>query len=188
MNKFNKWSTLLSCVGAVGTVATAVLAVKATPKAMSIIEEEYTNEVYDYEPMTNARKIKLTWKCYIPAIIAGTTTIACIFGANRLNKHALAALASSYMMLNDSYKEYKNKVTEIYGEKSEACIKEEIAKDHYNKEEVNITDDDTLLFFDYNSLQYFNAKMSDVIQKADIGDGMECYIITSPFDWKMNYI
>lgn len=184
MSKFNKWSTLLSCVGAVGTVATAVLAVKATPKAMRIIEEEENN----HETLTNIDKVKLTWKCYIPAIMAGTTTIACIFGANKLNKHALTALMSSYVMLDNSYEEYKNKVTELYGEESEARIKEEIAKDHYDVEEVDITDNDTVLFFDYNSLQYFNAKMSDVIQKADIGDGMECYIITSPFDWKMNYL
>lgn len=184
MSKFNKWSTLLSCVGAVGTVATAVLAVKATPKAMRIIEEEQN----DHEPLTNIDKIKLTWKCYIPAIMAGTTTIACIFGANKLNKRALTALMSSYMMLDNSYKEYKNKVTELYGEDSEARIKEEIAKDHYNDEEGTIPDDGDVLFFDYNSLQYFNAKMSDVIQKTEMEDGMECYIITSPFDWKMNYI
>ena len=152
-------------------------------------EEEYNNEVYDYEPMTNVRKIKLTWKCYIPAIIAGTTTITCIFGANKLNKRALTALMSSYLMLDNSYKEYKNKVTELYGEQSEARIKEEIAKDHYDDEDVDFSnDDDKLLFFDYNSLQYFNAKMSDVIQKTEMEDGMECYIITSPFDWKMNYI
>lgn len=188
MNKFNKYSTLLSCVGAVGTIATAVLAVKATPKALKIIEEEENNEAYDYEPLTNIRKVKLAWKCYIPAIIAGTATIACIFGANKLNKHALTALMSSYVMLDNSYKEYKNKVTELYGEESETRIKEEIAKDHYDIEEIIATDDDTVLFFDYNSLKYFNAKMSDVIQKADIGDGMECYIITSPFDWKMNYL
>lgn len=185
MYKFNKWSTLLSCVGAVGTVATAALAVKATPKAMRIIEQE---EQTINESLTNIDKVKLTWKCYIPAIIAGTTTIACIFGANKLNKHALTALMSSYVMLDNSYKEYKNKVMELYGEESETRIKEEIAKDHYDVEDIDITNDEKVLFFDYNSLQYFNAKMSDVIQKADIGDGMECYIITSPFDWKMNYL
>ena len=184
MNKFNKYSTLLSCVGAVGTIATAVLAVKATPKAMKIIEEEENN----HETLTNIDKVKFAWKCYIPAIIAGTTTIVCIFGANKLNKRTLTALMSSYVMLDNSYKEYKNKVTELYGEESETRIKEEIAKDHYDVEEVGIPDDDKLLFFDYNSLQYFNAKMSDVIQKTDIGDGMECYIITSPFDWKMDYL
>ena len=184
MHNFNKWSTILSCVGAIGTVTTTVLAVKATPKAMRIIEEEQNN----HEPLTNIDKARLAWKCYIPAIIAGTTTIACIFGANKLNKRALTALMSSYIMLDNSYKEYKNKVTELYGEESETRIKEEIAKDHYDVEESIATDDETVLFFDYNSLRYFNAKMSDVIQKADIGDGMECYIITSPFDWKMNYI
>ena len=33
-------STVLTCLGGVGVVATTVLAVKATPKALQLIEEE----------------------------------------------------------------------------------------------------------------------------------------------------
>ena len=38
------------------------------------------------------------------------------------------------------------------------------------------------MFFDFNTLEYFEAPMSDVIQKTTMEDGMEVYIITSPTD------
>ena len=41
MNRFLKRnaSTILTCVGAVGVVATSVMAVKATPKALILLEK-----------------------------------------------------------------------------------------------------------------------------------------------------
>ena len=77
-------STILTTIGGVGVVATTVMAVKATPKAVQLLEEA---ELQKDEPLTVIDKIKVAGPIYIPTIITGAATIACIFGANVLNLH-----------------------------------------------------------------------------------------------------
>lgn len=177
MNK-SSVSTLLTCIGAVGVVATAVLTAKATPKASERIKKaEYEKD----ELLTKFEKVKAAAPAYIPAIVVGVSTIACIFGANTLSKKSQASLASAYALLDASYKEYSSKTKELYGADADQRIKEEIAKDDYNGDEFVIPDGEQL-FYDLNSMQYFTANLSDVVQKAEIDDGLECYIISTPFD------
>ena len=100
--------TILTCIGAVGVVATAVLAVKATPKALRLIEiaEDHRHDDdpnWTWSPLTKTEIIKTTWKCYVPAVVTGAATIICIFGANTLNRRQQASLASAYALLNRTY-------------------------------------------------------------------------------------
>lgn len=96
--------TILTCIGAAGVVATAVLAVKATPKADSLIKAD-SRRNHDGDPYaaTKLEAVKSCWKCYIPAAATGVATIICIFGANTLNKKQQASLASAYALVNRSY-------------------------------------------------------------------------------------
>ena len=174
-------STILTCIGAIGVIATSVMAVKATPKAIKMIESDSMDN-HDSDPYAYTKKeaIKSAWKCYIPAVVTGASTIACIFGANVLNKHYQASLMSAYALLDHSYKEYKEKADELMGEEFDHKVKEEIAKDKY--EEYEKTDSsEKLLFMDFATLQYFEATMDSVLQKVTMDDGLECYIITTPF-------
>lgn len=174
-------STILTCIGAIGVIATSVMAVKATPKAIKMIESDSMDN-HDGDPCAYTKKeaIKSAWKCYIPAVVTGASTIACIFGANVLNKHYQASLMSAYALLDRSYKEYKEKANELMGEEFDHKVKEEIAKDKY--EEYEKTDSsEKLLFMDFATLQYFEATMDSVLQKVTMDDGLECYIITTPF-------
>lgn len=102
--------TILTCIGAAGVVATAVLAVKATPKADSLIKAD-SRRNHDGDPYaaTKLEAVKSCWKCYIPAAATGVATIICIFGANTLNKKQQASLASAYALVNRSYSDYKHK-------------------------------------------------------------------------------
>ena len=100
-------STILTCVGALGVVTTSVLAVKATPKALALIEAAKEEKG---EELTPVETVQVAGPVYIPAIVTGVSTIACIFGANALNKRQQAALMSAYALLDSSYKEYKAKV------------------------------------------------------------------------------
>ena len=43
-------------------------------------------------------------------------------------------------------------------------------------------DEDETLFYDLNTMQYFTAGIDDVLQKIVTDDGLECYIISTPFD------
>lgn len=151
-------STILTCIGGVGVVTTSVMAVKATPKALVLLEEAKEEKGED---LTKFEIVKVAGPSYIPAVIAGTATIACIFGANMLNKRQQASLMSAYALLDSSYKEYKDKVVEVYGEEADSKIKEEIAKDKYEETDISV-EDGKQLFFDTFSGRYFHSTMIDV--------------------------
>lgn len=146
-------STILTVAGGVGVVATAVLAVKATPKAIQVLEEAKEEK---QEELTVLEKVQIAGPAYIPAIITGAATIACIFGANVLNQRQQAALMSAYALLDNSYKEYRAKVVELYGEEAGNKIKDEIVKDKLEAESITVNDGKRLYFDEYSS-RYFEA-------------------------------
>ena len=150
-------STILTCIGAVGVVATAVAAVKATPKAISLLADA-TDE--KGEKLTKVETAVVAAPAYIPSAIIGASTIACIFGANALNKRQQAALTSAYALLDSTFKEYKNKVKELYGEDGELQVRDEIVKD--NLKDKGSVSDDKQLFWDEYSNRYFESTLVDV--------------------------
>lgn len=145
--------TILTFLGAAGVVATSIAAVKATPKAMTLLEK--TKEEKGGE-LTKLEMVKVAGPAYIPAIAIGASTIACIFGANALNKKTQASIMSAYALLDTSYKQYKNKVKELYGEDSDRNVKKEIAKDKCKDNHIHINNE-KILFFDFYSLRYFES-------------------------------
>ena len=151
-------STILTCVGAAGVIATSIMAVKATPKAMRKIEEAKCEKGSD---LTKSEKLIVAGPAYIPAVITGASTIACIFSANILNKRHQAALMSAYALLDNSFKDYKKKTEELYGEDASSKIREALAKDKYEETEVG---DDKILFYDDFSGRYFESTMETVIR------------------------
>jgi hypothetical protein len=155
-------STILTCVGAVGVVVTAVSAAKATPKALESVNVARETKG---EELTKFEVVKAATPAYIPTFVIGVSTIACVFGANILNKQEQAALTSAYALLDGSYKEYKKKVEELYGKDGEFNVRKEIVKDHYVEEDMNIDLDDGIeLFYDEFSERYFEAKPEDVVK------------------------
>lgn len=157
-------STILASLGCVGVIATAVSAVKATPDACLLIREE-NREKHDGDPYggTKLDAVKACWKCYIPAAIIGVSTITCIVGANILDKKKQGALISAYTLINESYKKYRKKVIDIYGEDADKNIINAIVRD---KEGPSFEQEnkDERLFFDYFSDRYFQSTMENVQQ------------------------
>lgn len=153
-------STILTCIGGVGVVATAVMAVKATPKAIALIEKAKEEKG---EELTKVETVLVAGPAYIPTVLVGVSTIACVVGANVLNKRQQASLISAYALLDNSYKESKAKVKELYGDESIANVRGEIAKDHYANEDITV-DDGKELFYDEFSNRYFESTMTDVIK------------------------
>ena len=152
-------SIILSVLGGAGVVATAVTAVKATCKAIKLIE---VYEEQKGENLTTLEKVKVAGPNYIPAILIGVGTITCIFGANVLNKRTQASLMSAYALIDNSYKEYKKKVTELYGVETHKETISSIAKDKYT-DDINVSDDKQL-FYDEFSHRYFESTLEDVIK------------------------
>lgn len=154
-------STILTCVGGVGVVVTSVMAVKATPKALRLLEEAKEEKG---DALTKFEVVRVAGPAYIPAVISGTATIACIFGANMLNKRHQAALMSAYALLDNSYKEYVNKVNELYGEDADDTITAELAKDAYEADEITLEDLNNQLFYDEFSERYFETTMEKLVR------------------------
>ena len=74
---------ILTGIGIAGMITTTVMAVRATPKALILIEER--KEEIGAEELEVADVVKTTWFCYIPAAITGTLSIACLIGASSVN-------------------------------------------------------------------------------------------------------
>lgn len=152
-------STILTCIGGVGVVATVVTAVKATPKAMALIEEAKEEKGAD---LTKVETVITAAPAYITTAVLGVSTLACIFGANALNRHQQASMMSAYALLENSYKEFKAKVQELYGEGTVEVVRGEIAKDHYKDADIQIHDDKQLFYDDFSG-RYFESTMENVL-------------------------
>ena len=83
--------TILSYLGVVGVAATTIMAVKATPKALSLIENA---EEEKGEKLSKWEKINVAGPVYIPSVITGVATVACILGSNVISKRQPATLMS----------------------------------------------------------------------------------------------
>ncbi len=167
--------TLLSIVASLGVIATAALSVRATPKAIQILKKKCAED--EQEPK-KLDVIKATWHCYIPAALVGISTIGCIFGANALNRRQQASLASAYALISQSYKEYQEKVKELYGEEAHkavmtALVTEKVDKDHtiiatamYGATTLDFgdTDEEIHTFYDCFSNRPFESTISKVLQ------------------------
>lgn len=183
MNKLHA-STILTCLGAAGVIATSIAAVKATPKAEMLLREA---EEEKGDKLTLLEMVQTAGPAYIPSFLIGASTIACIFGANVLNTRQQATLMSAYGLLETSYKEYSKKVKELYGEEADNKVKEEVTKEHYTEIPETIPEGKQL-FFDFKTLNYFESTMDEVLQKVTMDDGLECYIINTPFDSMYDYM
>ena len=153
-------STILTCMGGVGVVTTSVMAVKATPKALTLLEQAKEEKGED---LTTVETVIVAGPSYIPAALVGFGTIACIFGANALNKRQQVALMSAYALLDNSYKEYRNKLKELYGEEAHESINGAIANDIYENSDIE-QHENKLLFYDEFSKRYFESSMENVMR------------------------
>lgn len=151
---------ILVGIGISGMVATTILAVRATPKALVLIEEAKREKESD--SLTPVETIQAAWKCYIPAAVTGMASIACIIGSNSVNAKRSAALATAYTLSENALREYKDKVVETIGEKKEKEVRNAIAKDKIEKNpvssnEVILTKKGDTLCYDALSGRYFKS-------------------------------
>lgn len=160
---------ILTGIGIAGMITTTVMAVRATPKALILIEER--KEEIGAEKLEAMDMVKTAWACYIPAAITGTLSVACLIGASSVNARRNAALATAYTLSESALKDYKGKVIEMFGEKKNEAVKDAIAKDKVEKNpvvtrEVIITEKGNTLCYDAISGRYFKGDI-DKIKKAE---------------------
>lgn len=121
--------TILTCIGAAGMISTVIFAVKATPKAIELLEEEKKAQG---EELTKVDIVLTAGPAYIPTIALGTATLACFFGANVLSQKQTRSLTAAYALLERTYNDYRNKLIELHGEEMDKEIRDAIVRDHAN--------------------------------------------------------
>lgn len=151
--------TILSCAGAVGVVLTAITAANASLKAMYNVDEVEWGE---RRTLNKKEAFLVAAPAYIPTVLVGSATIACIFGANLLNQRQQSALVSAYMLLDTAFKDYKAKTAQLYGEDADQKIRSEIVKDKYKDAPVVVRSDETMLFYEEHYGHIFERTMLEV--------------------------
>lgn len=138
MAVFKHSPEILTGLGIAGMITSTVLAVQATPKALELVKER--KEELDYEETDKlpvAETVKAAWKCYIPAVVTGATSVVCLIGASSVNLRRNAALTAAYNLSATALAEYKDKVIETVGEKKEREIRDKVSEERINKNPAN---------------------------------------------------
>lgn len=149
---------ILVVAGIAGTVVSAVLACKATTKVAEILDEtkgtldtihegmktgaingqEYTTEdgKKDTVVVYAQTGMKLA-KLYGPAIILGTLSITSILASNNILRKRNVALVAAYAAIDKSFKEYRGRVIERFGEQVDTELKYGIKAKKFEEIEVD---------------------------------------------------
>lgn len=149
---------ILVVAGIAGTVVSAVLACKATTKVAEILDEtkgtldtihegmetgaingqEYTTEdgKKDTVEVYAQTGMKLA-KLYGPAIILGTLSITSILASNNILRKRNVALGAAYAAIDKSFKEYRGRVIERFGEQVDTELKYGIKAKKFEEIEVD---------------------------------------------------
>lgn len=150
---------ILTIAGSAGVVITTILAVKATPKAIELIEEA---EDEKGEKLTTIEKIKIGWKPYIGTGISALSTIICVVSIQYLNTKKQASIISAYTLLDNAFKQYRDNIKLLYTEEADTLAKQEIVRAKYDPD--CIPDEDEDLFFDYQGMRFFTSTFTNVMQ------------------------
>ena len=149
---------ILVMAGIAGTVVSAVLACNATTKVAEILDEtkgtldtihegmetgaingqEYTTEdgKKDTVVVYAQTGMKLA-KLYAPAIILGTLSITSILASNNILRKRNVALGAAYAAIDKSFKEYRGRVIERFGEQVDTELKYGIKAKKFEEIEVD---------------------------------------------------
>lgn len=183
---------ILTGIGIAGMIGATFMAVKATPKALYLIESK--KEEAEVEKLTPVETIKTCWTCYIPATLTTVLSAVCLIGASTVSAKRNAALATAYSISEAALREYQEKVVEVIGEKKEKAVRDAVAKDQIErdpvtKSEVVIIDSNSnTLCYEPLSGRYFKSTI-DKIKKAEIKLDrqmiQEMYVSLNDFYWEI---
>ncbi len=162
---------ILMGVGIAGMITTTVLAIKATPKALQLIENKKKES--DTEKLESIDVIKATWKCYIPALVTMVGSATCLIGANSIKNKRYAVLATACSLSEHAFSDYKDKVIDVIGEKKEQEVHDTIARDNIKNtpvinNDVIITGNGEMLCYDNISGRYFKSDYERIRQARHI--------------------
>lgn len=177
---------ILVVSGVVGVVTSGIMACKATTKLSSILDEtketvekieevaanpDMVSEEYTQEDAKKDKVIVYTQtglkiaKLYGPSIIIGTLSIGAILTGSNIFRKRNMALAAAYATIDKSFKEYRGRVIERFGEDMDRELK-------YNVKTKEIKE----------QIEDENGKKKTVKTKIDVVDPNEISEFSVMFD------
>lgn len=150
---------ILMVAGVAGVVVSAVMACKATLKVDAVMDEtkEKMDKIHKAEEdgatesgedyfIEDAKKdtaivyaqtgLKLA-KIYAPAVVIGALSITSILASNNILRKRNVALAAAYATVDKSFKEYRNRVIEKFGQEIDRELKYNIKAEKVTATEVD---------------------------------------------------
>lgn len=183
--------TILAALAIAGVGGVIVATVKATPKALKLLEEkdkkmeelkaeyessseeEMTDEAYAKQKRTVIIDTGLQLaKVYAPVVIIAGVTIVSIVCANKINLKRLATVTSLYSVSEKTLKEYKQKTLETVGKTKEAEIEGKVHDDllsqnPLDRSNVIVTGSGETLCYDIMSGRYFKSDIEHIRKRMN---------------------
>lgn len=170
---------ILLVAGVVGVVTSAVMACKATTRVNEVLNnaKEQTDKVHQvledenipaeqYTEEDGKKDLAIIYaqtglnlvKLYGPSVLLGTLSIASILASNNILRKRNIALAAAYTAVDTSFKDYRRRVVERFGEKLDKELRYDI-----KAEEVTTTTTDE------------NGKETTVTEVVNVGHDQSDY-------------
>lgn len=138
---------ILVVAGVVGVITSAVMACKATTKVNDIVDEaketidkihdgvenhKHTSDGEEYREEVANKDLAIVYvqtgwkfaKLYGPAVILGVASISCLVGSNQILRKRNLALAAAFQAVDTSFKEYRGRLIDRFGENGKALDRE----------------------------------------------------------------
>lgn len=150
---------ILLIAGVAGVVTSAVMACKATTKVNEVLEnaKEQTDKVHQvladetipaeqYNEEDSKKDLAIIYvqtglnlvKLYAPSVILGGLSIASILASNNILRKRNIALAAAYTAVDTSFKDYRKRVVERFGESLDRELRYDIKAEEV---ETTVTDE-----------------------------------------------
>lgn len=164
---------ILTVVAAGGAISSVVMAVRATPKAMILMEQKKKQIAKEHDipleevDLTLQETVQAAGKCYIPSMALMAVSIGCMFGAAHINNQRQLGWAALYSATKKASEAYERQVIEHVGKEQNDQIRQKVVeqdlKDHpVSKCHVVETGRGPYLCYDTVSGRYFMGDIENI--------------------------
>lgn len=123
-------AALYTAVGVSSGLGAVISGIAVTPEVTRKLDNERDERIRLNEPeMTFWEKFKIVAPNYIPCALLFGTSATCFILNTLKEERKIATLAGLYSMSEKSFEEYREKVKNMFGERKEAKVRDEIAID-----------------------------------------------------------
>ena len=151
-------SSILAISGAIGMVASVGLAIRNTAKYKDIMQYPSKED----KPMDNVERLKVAVPLYFPVVLLTCGSIACIIGATVINTKHQRSITAAYILLENSFKQYKDKVLELYGSDATQQVEVELTNDKFEEKKPQLKNSENELFYDEYRGEFFESTLDNV--------------------------